>query len=101
MAGGEQRSYSSDGAAAELLRLRLRSRAEGGGREARATEQMEWPGGSGRRPDQVKPVGRGAPIAGVRPPRGRRWLGRGGRPRAGERGGGGRPGRYPGLSLII
>ena len=61
-----------------------RERREEGG--ARATERMERPGSSGRRPDQVKPVGRGAPIAGVRPPRCRRWLGRGGRLRAGERG---------------
>jgi len=60
VAGGEQRSCSGDGAAAELLRLRLHSRAEGGGREAWATERMERPGSSGRRPDQVKPAGRGA-----------------------------------------
>ena len=69
---------------AELLRLRLRSRTEEEGREARATERVERPGGAGRRPDQVKAVGRGASNAGVRPPRGRRRVERGGR-RARER----------------
>jgi len=48
---------------------------------------MEGFWGAGRRPDQgVEVAGRGALLAGVRPPRGRRWLGRGGRPRVGERG---------------
>jgi len=60
VAGGQQQSFSDDGAAAELLRLWLRSRVEEGEREARATERVERPGGSGRRPDQVKPVGHGA-----------------------------------------
>jgi len=35
---------------------------------------VERPGGAGRRPDQVKAVGRGASNAGVRPPRGRRRV---------------------------
>jgi len=77
VAGGEQRSCSGDGAAAELLRLRCTS---GGRREGRATEWMEWLGSPSRRPDQgVEVAGRGALLAGVRPPRGRRWLGQGGR----------------------
>jgi len=71
-------------ARAELLRLRLRSRTEEEGREARATERVERPGGAGRRPDQVKAVGRGASNAGIRPPRGWCQVERGGR-RAGER----------------
>jgi hypothetical protein len=47
---------------------------------------MEWPGGVGRRPDLVK-AGRPRRVhdAGVRPPRGRRWVERGG-VRAWERG---------------
>ena len=97
MAGGERRSFSGDGAAAELLRLWLRSRAEEGEREARATERVERPGGSARRPDQVKPVGRGASTT---PAYGRHVAGAGrseaGAARGGERGGGGRPGRYLG-----
>ena len=76
-------------ARAELLRLRLRSRTEeeerGHGRQC----EVERPGGAGRRPDQVEVVGRGAPNAGVRPPRGRRGMGQGGR-RAREREGRGR-----------
>jgi len=93
VAGGEQRSFSGDGAAAELLRLRLRSRAEEGEREARATERVERPGGSGRCPDKVKPVGRDASTT---PAYGRHVAGAGwseaGAARAGERGGGGRLG---------
>jgi len=80
---------------AELLRLRLRSRTEEEEREARATERVEWPGGAGRRPDQVKAVGRGASNAGVRPPRGRRRVDQGGR-RARERKGEGEAGRAAG-----
>jgi len=94
VAGSERRSFSGDGAAAELLRLRLRSLVEEGEREVRATERVERPGGSGRRPDQVKPVGRGASTT---PAYGRHVAGAGwseaGAARAGERGGGGRPGR--------
>ena len=41
MAGGEQRSFSGDGAVAELLGLLLRSRMEEEEREERATE---WSG---------------------------------------------------------
>ena len=66
MAGSEQRSFSGDGAVAELLRLLLRSRVEEEEREERAIERVEWPGGAGRRPDQVKAVGRGASNAGAR-----------------------------------
>jgi len=48
---------------------------------------MEWPGGAGRRPDQVK-AGRPRRVhdADVRPPRGWRRVDEGGRPRVGERG---------------
>jgi len=84
-------AVSSGAAPAMALRrsstARLRSRAEGGRRRARATGGREWPGSPSRRPDQgVLEAGRGALLVGVRPQRGRRWLGRGGRPRAGERG---------------
>ena len=40
MAGGEQRSFSGDGAVAELLRLLLRSRTEEEEGEERATERV-------------------------------------------------------------
>ena len=52
-------------------------------------DRMEWPGGAGRRSDQVK-AGRPRCVhdADVRPPRGRRRVDEGGRPRAGEREGG-------------
>jgi len=69
-----------------------RERREEG--EARATERVERPGGSGRRPDQVNPVGRGASTT---PAYGRHVAVAGwdeaGATRAGEREGGGRPGR--------
>ena len=43
------------------------------------------PGGAGCRPDRGKPVGqRRVHDAGVRPPRGRRRVEQGGRPRTGE-----------------
>jgi len=69
---------SGDGAAAL---------ASGGRRGERGGDRMEWPGGAGRRPDQVK-GGRPRRVhdADVRPPRGRRRVDEGGRPRAGERG---------------
>ena len=67
----ERRSFSGDGAAAKLLRLWLRLRVEEGEREARATERVERHGGSGRRPDMVKPVGRGASTT---PAYGRCWV---------------------------
>jgi len=52
---------------------------------------MEWPGGAGWRPDQVE-AGRPRRVldADVRPPRGRRRVDKGGRPRAGEGGRGNR-----------
>jgi len=40
VAGGEQRSFSGDGAVAELLRLLLRSRTEEEEGEERATERV-------------------------------------------------------------
>ena len=48
---------------------------------------MEWPGGAGRRSDQVK-AGRPRRVhdADIRPPRGPRRVDEGGRPCAGERG---------------
>jgi len=61
-------------AAELLLLLLLRERMEE--EEARATEWREGSGGAGRGPDQgVEVAGRGAPNAGVRPPRGRLWMG--------------------------
>jgi len=64
--------------------------------EVWATEWREGSGGAGRCPDQgVEEAGCGAPNAGVRPPRGRRWMGRGGR-RALEREGEGEAGRAAG-----
>jgi len=57
----------------------------------RGWDRMEWPGGAGRRSDQVK-AGRPRRVhdADVRPPRGRRRVDEGERPRAGERGRGNR-----------
>ena len=90
-------TVSSGAAPAMALRrssaARLRSRAEGGRRRAWATGGREWPGSPSRRPDQgVLEAGHGALLAGVRPPRGRHWLGRGASAR-GREGRGSRPGR--------
>jgi len=62
------------------------TRAEGGGRGAGDRMDGGLLGAQVGVPTRgVEEAGRGAPNAGVRPPRGRRWLGRGGRPRVGER----------------
>jgi len=75
-------------ARAELLLLRLRARMKEGGRErGRQSGGSVWGRGAVSRQGGV--VGRGAPNAGVRPPRGRRGMGQGGR-RAREREGRGR-----------
>ena len=73
-------------------------RAEGGRRRmARGTERRKWLGNPSRRPDQggLK-AGRGASNAGVRPPRGRRRVERGGRRACGREGKGEQPGPLAG-----
>ena len=84
--GGALSSNRAGGAAAAAAARAGRGRRE----KARATEWREWSGGAGRRLDHGEGVvGRDAPNAGVRPPRGRRGMGQGGR-RAREREGRGR-----------
>jgi len=84
------------------------AQAEGGGRGA--GDRMEggfWGRGSVSRPGGVEVAGRGAPNAGVRPPRDRRWMGRGGRRaweregRLGRKGGGVGPAAPVPLSIFF
>jgi len=65
--------------------------ASGGRRGEWGGDRMEWPGSAGWRPDRDK-AGRPRCVhdADIRPPRGRRRVYEGGRPRAGERGRGNR-----------
>ena len=86
-------AFSGDGAgraATAAAALADRGRREGGAGDR--ASGAAW--GAGRRPDQVKAVGRGASNAGVQPPRGRRRVERGGR-RAREREGRGSGPRCP------
>jgi len=85
LSGGALRRWRCGGAATSAALTSRGRRGEWGG------DRMEWPGGTGRRPDQVK-AGRPRRVhnADVRPPRGRRRVDEGGRPRAGERGRGNR-----------
>ena len=91
MAGGEQRSRSGDGAAAESYgSVALTS---GGRKEKGAGDRMEgmaWEPESASRPGGLE-AGRGASNAGVRPPRGRRRVERGGRRARGREGRGSGP----------
>ena len=78
VSGGALWRWRCGGAAAAL--------ANGGRRREWGGDRMGWPGGAGRRPDREM-AGRPRRVhdAGVRPPRGRRWVERGG-VRAWERG---------------
>jgi len=85
VSGGALRRWHCGGAATAA------ALASGGSRGERGGDRMEWPGGAGQRSDQLK-AGRSRRVhdADVRPPRGRRRVDEGGRPRAGERGRGNR-----------
>ena len=93
MAGGEQRSCSGDGAAAEFYgSVAL---ASGGRKEKGAGDRgegMAWEPEPASRPGGLE-ASRGASNAGVRPPRGRRRVERGASAHAGEKEKGSRPGR--------
>jgi len=84
------RAFSSNGAGGAAAAA---ARTEEGGRGVGdRMEGVVWGRGSASRPGAVEVVGRGAPNAGVRPPRGRRGMGQGGH-RTREREGRGEAGR--------